>query len=93
MTAPTEYLIVVAEIVGNPDLGFEHVYYKYDRYPTLAAARRAGLKEFGHDDFNIAYVQGDVLVRWTWMGEDTEPPTIGEELTSQAKAIGLTVDS
>lgn len=68
-----EYLLVKPSIVGNPDAGYETVYHAYDRFHSITAARRWGIAEFDHDDFNLAIVEGSRLIDLTWMGEQLEP--------------------
>ena len=58
--------------------------------PTLAAAKRWGLREFGHDDFTIAVVNRAQrrLVQYTWMGEDRGDTP--EDLAAIAASLDLT---
>lgn len=79
----TEYLVVKCQVEGNPDAGFDIYRYPQGRHPTLAAAKRWGLREWDHDDFNIAIVEGDRLIDWTWMGE-----SIGENAETLSEIAG-----
>lgn len=82
-----EYLVVKCQIEGNPEAGFDICRYPEGRHPTLSEAKRWGLREWDHDDFNIAIVDGDRLIDWTWMGESIgEPP---DTLAEIATSIGL----
>lgn len=55
--------------------------------PTLAAAKRWGLRNFDHDDFTIAKVRGGTMLRYTWMGEDRGDDP--EDLAEIARSLGL----
>ena len=39
-------------------------------HPTRQAAIKAGLRDFGSDDFNVGQVKDGVLVWWGWMTEE-----------------------
>lgn len=71
--------VVKCEWVGGVDNFSTERYWQHD-HPTLSGAKRAGLREFGHDDFNIAKVRNGVLLAWTWMGEviDETPESLAE---------------
>lgn len=87
----TEFVVVQTQIVGNPRDGYEFVSWEVARRPSLYSAKRVGLAELGHDDFNIAVLDDGRLTRWTWMGEDTEPPTTHDELVELAESLGWEV--
>ena len=88
-----EWHVVKCEIVGNPERGYDIERYWLSGHPSLAAAKRSGLRDLGHDDFNIAKVRDGVLLAWTWMGEDTEPPTTADELAEIAPTLDWSVAS
>lgn len=68
--ANPEYWVVASYIVGDPTHGYDCIYSHVRTLPTLAAAKRWGLREFGHDDFVIIIAKAGRLYRVTWMGED-----------------------
>jgi hypothetical protein len=85
-----EYLLVKPQIVGDPTHGYETIYEVYDRFPTVAQAKRWGWREFDHDDFQLAVVDGDRLLDLTWMGEPLEPDGAShDELVELASVLGL----
>lgn len=81
-----EYAVVVCQIVGNPTDGYDISRSFLERLPSLASAKRWGLRRLDHDDFNIAVVDGDRLIDWTWMGDTlSEPP---ETMFEIAESLG-----
>lgn len=79
-------MVVQRHIVGNAAT-WSYCNHIIGTYPTLAAAKRHGLRECGHDDFNIAEVDGQRMLRWTWMGEDLGDTP--DDLAWIAESLGL----
>jgi hypothetical protein len=82
-----EYVVVQTQAGCNAtEIWFDS--WELSRHSTLSAAKRSGLRELGHDDFNIAVVRDGRMVRWTWMGEDTEGPTTYDEMVAISERLG-----
>lgn len=71
-----EYVVLMPRIEGNPDVGFEEMYYTDNRrFAALGACIRHGVKDLAQsDDFLIAVLDGDELVRVQYMGEVPTDP-------------------
>lgn len=68
------YLTVTAQLVTT-DAGHSTAYYSdLVRHSTRQDAIHHGLRSLGHDDFVIATMCGDTVVRVGWMGEDRDDP-------------------
>lgn len=62
--------VVTARIVGNPEAGYSTAYYPNgQRFRSKAKAIKHGFAICDSDDFNVAELEGDVLVRFWWMDE------------------------
>lgn len=83
-----EFVVVQTQIHGNADY-FEFVSMEVSRHSSLYAAKRAGLRYFDHDDFNIAVLENGKLARWTWMGEDIDEAP--EDFEAIAERLGWEV--
>ena len=68
--ANPEYWVVSCHVVGDPTLGYDICYSHVRTLSSLTAAKRWGLRTFGHDDFVIIIAKAGRLYRVTWMGED-----------------------
>lgn len=85
------YIIVLVQIVGNPDAGFNNVYYS-DLVPhsTRQAAIHHGMRLYDHDDFLLGILRGIRLAGLAWQYEDRDDP---DELAEAAAHLGLEVAS
>ena len=85
---PDYYLVVQSRVTGNAKNGFDIGRSALDsELETLHGAATLGMNVVGSDDFNIAVIKHDGLIRWTWMGEDVE--TDPHELEKIADSLGL----
>lgn len=91
------YVLVAPSIVGNPEQGYWHEYYRHPGdYPTITAARQAGFRELDRsDDFNIYAVRGGYLAAVLWMHEvvDDDPDLLAEVAPKVGLKVALTAPS
>lgn len=74
------YVLITANVVGNPERGFEIEHYLgTGEFDTIGQAKRAGLRHLDRsDDFNIGAIRNGRLTAILWMGEivDDEPEVV-----------------
>lgn len=96
MTAPelgagavgTTFEVVTSGFVGNRERGFRlERYPNGERFATKGEAIAHGFGMCGSDDFNVAELESDVLIRFWWM-DDSEQ--FDSELREIADACGWT---
>lgn len=88
MGAPVvEHIVVRCTIGGSLEETFWGCEQIGPRYASSEEAAREGWKHFGHDDFNLARVQGDRLVWFGWMDEQHDMS--GEDWAYIADLLGL----
>lgn len=86
--AGAEYIVLCAQVVGNPERGYDIVHnFDGERFTTRKAAIAHGFEIRGSDDFNIGVLQDGVLSSLDWMHEtvDNEP----DELARIAAQLDL----
>lgn len=88
--------VIKPEIVGNPERGYEHVYYWHGgEFPTREEAISHGWSEYGHDDWLLLRLYDDKADRLFWMQKERDDfdelaavaRTFGKELTHVATAL------
>lgn len=79
------WFAVESHIVGSFDNWGYCYHHEGGRYSTRQAAIKAGLRQFGHDDFNVGRIKGGVLVEFGWMNTMFSP----EEVAEEAQSLGL----
>lgn len=76
------YVLITANVVGNPERGFEIEHYLgTGEFATIGEAKRAGLRHLDRsDDFNIGALRNGRLVAILWMNQivDDEPEVVAE---------------
>ena len=85
-----EYVLITANIVGNPEIGYRtsHYWNHAGPFATQPEAQRVGFRTLDRsDDFNIGAVRKGRLVAILWMDQivDDEPALMNEIATE----IGL----
>ncbi len=81
----TEYVVVVSRFVGDEHSSRLERYPDSERFQSRKAAIKHGYKMCDSDDFNIAELNGDTLVRFWWMNECRQ---FDEELAEIAAKCG-----
>lgn len=84
----TEYIVITAQVVGNPDQGFRIAHYwDGERWSGRTVAIAHGWRTRESDDFNIGVVFDGKLASIDWMEEvvDNDPAL----LSAVAEEIGL----
>jgi hypothetical protein len=86
----SEFIVVLPRIEGNPEMGYDHVYYSdLKRLPSVEQAVSHGCLELAQsDDFLIGKVDGPKLVSLQWMDEVRDDR---HELIDAAKQLCLEV--
>lgn len=85
----TGWVWVQGQIVGTLE-DYHHVYHwNGGTFTTSEDAIKAGGRELGHDDFNVAHVVNGKVVWWGWMDE----PHPLDDATEAAEQHGWTVAS
>lgn len=82
------WLWTAGHIVGNLDEWATSYNWDGKTYRTRAEAAKAGLREYGSDDFNIAHLTNGTVDWWGWMDE---PHPIGDA-RKFADQYGVLVD-
>lgn len=79
--------VIKPEVVGNPDKGYEHVYYWHGgSFPTREEAISHGWSEYGHDDWLLLRLYDGKADRLFWMADERDD---FHELEGVAKQLGL----
>jgi len=81
----TGWIAAAGHIVGTLDDWSTCYDWDGALHSSRNAAIRAGLRQFGSDDFCVGHVEDGVLVWWGWMNE--EHPA--EDRDTVAEALGL----
>lgn len=85
MSTETGWVWLDGHIVGNMERGYECLYnWNGATFTTQQAAMRAGLRDYGSDDFNVGHLVNGTLVWFGWM-EDQHPV---EDYASVAEQFG-----
>lgn len=79
------YIVIVHQIVGNPDSWTDVYYWDRAEHPSIDAAVDAGWKALDHDDFNTGRVEDGRLVWFGWQHDHHEDA----DLVDVANQIGL----
>jgi hypothetical protein len=78
--AGDRYVHITANVVGNPERGFEIEHYLgTGEFATIGEAKRAGLRDlYRSDDFNIGAIRKGRLAAILWMTHivDDEPEVV-----------------
>lgn len=84
-----KWLVVKGDFVGNPERGFEHVYYcDLVRLGTREEAIRHGWEVHGHDDWLLLKLVDGEATQLAWMDEDRDDTA---ELREVAKQLHMPV--
>ena len=84
-----EYIAVQGQLVGSGPWSLSCNSDKR-RFSTPKAAIRHGLAYYGHDDFWLATVEGNMLIDVRWMEEERERDE--EEFQAVALATGTSLN-
>lgn len=96
MTTTTRQYVAIQQQLWMNESGHGVDYIRHgDPSTDRAALVAATVDELGHDDFNIATVEGGRLVAFGWDGDDFGPdedgtPHGGHPLVEIARQTGLT---
>lgn len=94
--ASHEWAALNMSIVGNPDAGFETVYYLGQRVSLRSAQREGARNADGTDDFRLVILDGDRLIAMTDAEAkpfDWTPEDYAEDCAEVAERLGLTFEA